>query len=54
MHKKLLVSDDFGLRSPVIQKPFQTKSASSIVARAKKGEEESTSAKIIDGIGEKK
>ena len=26
-------SDDFGLRGPVIQKPFQTKSATSIVAR---------------------
>ena len=26
-------SDDFGLRSPVIQKPFQAKSATSTVAR---------------------
>ena len=26
------IPDDFGLRSPVVRKPFQTKSASSIVA----------------------
>ena len=30
---KLPISDDFGLRNPVIQKPFQTKSDTSIVAR---------------------
>ena len=29
-------SDNFGLRSPVIQKSLQTKSATSIVARANK------------------
>ena len=35
MQKKWSISDDFGLRSPVIQKPFlQTKNATSIVARA--------------------
>ena len=27
--------DDFGLRSPVVQKPFQTKSAPAIVARVR-------------------
>ena len=33
MHKKWLSSDDFRLRSPVIRKPFQAKSATYIVAR---------------------
>ena len=32
MKKKLPPFDDFGLRSPVIQKPFQTKTATSVVA----------------------
>ena len=32
--KKGRISDDFGLRSPVIRKYFQTKSATSIAARA--------------------
>ena len=31
--KKMPISDDFGLRSRVIQKTFQTKSAISILAR---------------------
>ena len=30
--KRPITSDDFGLRSSVIEKPFQTKSATSIVA----------------------
>ena len=34
--RKRSIPDDFGLRlrSPVVQKPFQTKSATSVVARA--------------------
>ena len=34
---KWRISDDFGLRSHKIQKPFQTKSATSIVARVHTG-----------------
>ena len=32
--KNVFFSDDFGLRNPVIQKTFETKSDTSIVARA--------------------
>ena len=33
--KKMSFYDSFGFRSPVIQKPFQTKSATSIVVRVR-------------------
>ena len=49
--KNMYFSEDFRLRSTAIQKPFQTKRATSVVARLDRGTENQQLRSLTRGVG---